>query len=62
MFWEKIPRPVSIRQAFIEYFLLNRYSEQKRTYIQEITPDEILKKIEKLSLKQREHLGMYGIV
>ena len=51
-----------IKLAFKEYFLLNRYSNEKRKQIQELTPIEIIQKMEKMSLKQREQLGMYGIV
>ena len=51
-----------IKFTFKEYFLLNRFSERKRKYIQEITPKEVIKQAEQLSLKQREQLGMYGIV
>lgn len=56
MFWNK-----PIKTTFREYFLLNRFSTEKRKQIEEITPLEIIKQVEKLSLKQREQLGTYGL-
>jgi hypothetical protein len=52
---------IHIKRAFKEYFLLNRFSSKERKFIKEITPVEVIRHIEKLSLKQREQLGMYGL-
>lgn len=53
---------VCIKLVFKEYFMINRFSPKERKHIQEITPKEIVEKVQKLSLKQREQLGTYGIL
>jgi len=51
----------SIKSFLKRYFLQNYFSTTQRKVIRETTPNEIVKHAEKLSLKQREQLGLYGI-
>ena len=52
----------SIKELFKNYFLVNHLPTSRRNLTLYTTPHEIVIEIEKLSLKQREQLGMYGIV
>lgn len=62
--WNWNPSSSSIRESFKLYILSPFVSktEFERKSIQEITPKEIVKHIETLSLKQREQLGLYKTI